>query len=187
MSNCTHLSTDLTILYFGKLCLEGGVLLHLSGKESGYFSWNGTPKVLPNFLPPVDGSLDDYHHLPRRLVGSIYQTHQLLVLGLLWQSCCRRNFHSRQSFCLSFLLRQAVGSGRLLLSMSNCTNLSAGPIVLYFPKLCLARGVLLHVSGRSSGYFGWKGMPKVLPNFLPLVDGLLYDYHHLPRHLIKSI
>ena len=85
MSNCTDASSGSTILNFAKLCLEGGVLLHLSGRASGYFGWKGIPEVLPNFLPPVDESLDDYHHLPRRLVISIYQTHQLFVLGILRQ------------------------------------------------------------------------------------------------------
>ena len=37
--------------------------------------------MLLNFLPLVDGLLNDYHHLLCRLVGSIYQNHQLLVLG----------------------------------------------------------------------------------------------------------
>ena len=62
-----------------------GVLLHVSGKVSGYFGWKDMPEVLPGFLPLVDGSLDDYHHLLRCLVESIYQTHQLLVLSILRQ------------------------------------------------------------------------------------------------------
>ena len=70
-------------LVSSKAVFGRGVLLRVSGKLSGYFSLNGTPKVLPSFLHLVDGSLDDYHHLPHRLVNSIYQTHQLLVVGLL--------------------------------------------------------------------------------------------------------
>ena len=62
-----------------------GVILHVLGRESGYFGWKGIPEVLPNFLPLVDELLNYYHHLLHRLVGSIYQTHQLLVLGLLRQ------------------------------------------------------------------------------------------------------
>ena len=62
-----------------------GVLLHVSSKVSEYFGWKGTAEVLPSFLPPVDRSLDDYHCLPCHLVGSLYQTHQLLVLGILRQ------------------------------------------------------------------------------------------------------
>ena len=69
---------------FSKAVFGRGVLLRLWGKVSGYFGWKGTPEVLPNFLPLVDGLLY-YHHLPRHLVGSIYQTHQLLVIGLLQQ------------------------------------------------------------------------------------------------------
>ena len=33
------LSAGLTVPYFVKLCLEGGVLLHVLGKVSGYFGW----------------------------------------------------------------------------------------------------------------------------------------------------
>ena len=80
--------------------------------------------------------------------------------GLIVQSYYRRNFCSRRSFCLSLLLQQATYSGRLLSSMSKCTDLSAGPTVLYFPNLYLEGGVIIHVSGKVSGYFGWKGMPK---------------------------
>ena len=85
MSNCNYLSAFLNVLCPPKLYLEGGVLLHVSGKVSGYFGWKGMPKASPNFLPLVNGSLNDYHHLLRRLVDSIYQTHQLLVSGLLRQ------------------------------------------------------------------------------------------------------
>ena len=88
---------------------------------------------------------------------------------------------------LSFLLRQVVGWGRLLLSMSNCNYLSAGQIFLYSPKLYLVWGVLLHVLGKVSGYFGWKGTPKVLPSFLVSVDGSLDYYHCLPCRLVESI
>ena len=75
MSNYIDFSAGLTVLYFVKLCLAGGVLLYVSGKVSRYFVLKGTPEVLPNFLPSIDGSLYDYHRLPHRLVGSIYQTH----------------------------------------------------------------------------------------------------------------
>ena len=70
---------------FSKAVFDRGVLLHVSGKLSGYFGWKGTPEVWPSFLPLVDRSLYDYHHLPRRLVDSIYQNHHILVLGLLQQ------------------------------------------------------------------------------------------------------
>ena len=85
MFNCTDLSVGPTVLYFPKLCLAGGVLLHVSGKASGYLGWKGMPEVLPNFLSSVNGSLDDYHHLPRHLVDSIYQNYQILVVGILQQ------------------------------------------------------------------------------------------------------
>ena len=85
MFNCTDLSVGPIVLYFPKLCLAGGLLLHVSGKVSGYFSWKGMPELLPIFVPSVNRSLGDYHHLPHHLVGSIYQTHQILVLGILRQ------------------------------------------------------------------------------------------------------
>ena len=70
---------------FSKAVFGRGVLLHVSGKVSGYFGWKGTPEAWPSFLPLVDELLDDYHHLLHHLVDSIYQNHQLLVLGLLRQ------------------------------------------------------------------------------------------------------
>ena len=76
------------------------------------------------------------------------------------QNCCRWNSRSRQLFFLSFILQQAVGPGRLILLMSNYNYLSVGLNFLYSPKLYLAGGVLLYVSGKVSGYFGWKGAPE---------------------------
>ena len=70
---------------FSKAVFGRGVLLHVSSKVSGYFGWKGTHEVFPSFFPQVGGSLDDYHRLPHRLVDSIYQSHQLLVLDLLRQ------------------------------------------------------------------------------------------------------
>ena len=57
------------------------MILHVAGREGGYFGWKGIPEVLPNLLPPVERLLNDYHHLLHCLVSSIYRTHQLLVLG----------------------------------------------------------------------------------------------------------
>ena len=75
MSSCTSVLASLTVLFLVKLCFVGGVLLHVLGRASEYFGWKGILQVLPNFLPPVNGSLNDYHHLLRLLVNSIYRTH----------------------------------------------------------------------------------------------------------------
>ena len=83
MSNYTDLYTGPTVSYFAKLCLVGGVLLHVSVRESEYFGWKGMAEVLPNLIPLVDRLLNYYPHLLCHLVDSIHQTHQLIALGIL--------------------------------------------------------------------------------------------------------
>ena len=76
--------------------------------------------------------------------------------GVIWLFLFVELSSMELSFSSLFLLRPAVGQCRLLLSMSNCNYLSAVLNFLCSPKLYLVGGVLLHVSVKLSGYFGWR-------------------------------